>query len=46
VFHFFKQALLSWLQFQFHPPEKIEQILWLNINVLGDERPVFMGNKF
>ena len=42
---FFKQALQSWLQFQIHPPEKIEQILqqtlWLNSNVLVDKIPVF-----
>ena len=43
---FFKQALQSWLQFQFHPPEKIEQILWLNSNVLVDKIPVFMGKMF
>ncbi|CDR00723.1 unnamed protein product [Oncorhynchus mykiss] len=47
---FFKQALQSWLQLQFHPPEKIEQILkqilWLNSNVLVDKIPVFMGKMF
>ena len=47
---FFKQALQSWLQFQFHPPEKIEQILqqilWLNSNVLVDKIPAFMGKMF
>ena len=46
----FKLALQSWLQFQFHPPEKIEQILqqtlWLNLNVLVDKIPVFMGKMF
>ena len=35
---FFKQALESWLQFQFNRPEKteqiIQQILWLNSNIL------------
>jgi hypothetical protein len=35
--------LQSWLQFQFHPPEKIEQILRLNSNVLVDKIPVLMG---
>ena len=37
---FFKQALESWLQFQFNLPEKteqiIQQILWLNSNILID----------
>ena len=49
---FFKQALQSWLQFQFHPPEKIEQILqqiqWLNSNDIAgvDKIPVVMGKMF
>ena len=47
---FFKQALQSWLQFQFHSPEKIEQILqqilWLNSNVLVDKISVFMEKMF
>ena len=46
----FNQALQSWLQFQFHPPEKIgqilQQILWLNSNVLVDKIPVFMWKMF
>ena len=42
---FFKQALESWLQFQFNPPEKteqiIQQILWLNSNIVIDKKTVF-----
>lgn len=26
----------DWLQFQFNPPEKTEQILWLNSNIIID----------
>ena len=41
---FFKQAIESWLQFQFKPPEKteqiIQQILWLNSNILIDPKNV------
>ena len=39
---FLKQALERWLQFQFNPPEKAEQIihqiLWLNSNILIDKK--------
>ena len=43
---FFKQALESWLQFQFNPPGKteqiIQQILWLNSNILIDKKHIFL----
>ena len=39
---FFKQALESWLQFQSNPPERteqiVQQILWLNSNILIDKK--------
>ena len=42
VLPFLKQAIQSWLQFQFYPPEKIEQILqqmlWLNSNILINKK--------
>ena len=48
--YFFTQALESWLQFQFNPPEKteqiIQQILWLNSNILLiDLKKHFSNNK-
>ena len=34
---FLKQAVESWLQFQFNPPENTEQmVLWLNSIILFD----------
>jgi hypothetical protein len=40
IWLFLKQAIESWLQFQFNPPEKteqiLEQILWLKSNTLID----------
>ena len=42
---FFKQAMESWLQFQFNPPERTEQIIqqiwWLNSNILIDKKNFF-----
>jgi hypothetical protein len=47
---FFKQARKSWLQFQFNPPEKTEQILqqilWLNSNIIIDQKMFYNGIVF
>ena len=47
---FFKQALESWLQFQFNPPERteqiVQQILWLNSNIVIDKKTVFIEEMF
>ena len=47
---FLKQAIESWLQFQFNPPETTEQImqqiLWLNSNILIDKKPLFFDRMF
>jgi hypothetical protein len=47
---FFKQALESWLQFQFNPPERteqiVQQILWLNSNILFDfKKKLYLSKK-
>lgn len=47
---FLMEALQSWLHFQYYPPEKAEdilqQILWLNSNILSGGKVIFFKQMF
>lgn len=48
LYSFLKDAIKSWLHFQYYPPEQAEhflqQMLWFNSNILIDGKPVFWEN--
>ena len=47
---FLTEALQSWLHFQFHPPEIndqiLQQMLWLNSNILSGGATIFLKHLF
>lgn len=47
---FLKEAIQCWLCFQFYPPENryeiLQQIIWLNSNILIGGKPIFWKNTF
>lgn len=46
VSSFLNEAIQSWLQFQFHPPEEAEQILQLNSIIPIEERPIYWKKMY
>ncbi len=50
VFMFSKEAIKCWLNFQFHPPESLkdilQQIIWLHSNILTEGKPIYWKNVF
>lgn len=47
---FLNETIQSWLQFQFYPPVEAESILqqikWLNANVLIEDKPIFVERMY